>query len=82
MTAVSRSHSVTDQVRGRRRRRPSAPCPVPGPHAGPHGQRQAVLARDKPPMLWVILDEGVLRRPAGGPKVVHEQLQHLSKTWT
>jgi len=40
--------------------------------------RQAILSRDRPPMLWVILDEGVLRRPVGGSKVMGEQLQRLA----
>ena len=40
--------------------------------------RQAILGRDRPPMFWVILDEGVLRRPVGGSKVMGEQLQHLA----
>ena len=40
--------------------------------------RQAILSRDRPPMFWVILDEGVLRRPVGGPKVMGEQLRHLA----
>lgn len=42
--------------------------------------RQAILARDDPPMLWVLLDEGVLRRPIGGPRVVFEQLARLAET--
>ena len=29
-------------------------------------ERQSILAQDKPPMLWSIVDEGVLRRPVGG----------------
>ena len=32
--------------------------------------RQAILTRDKPPMLWVLLDEGVRRRPVGGSEVI------------
>ena len=41
--------------------------------------RQAILGRDRPPMFWVMVDEeGVLRRPVGGHKVMHEQLQHLA----
>jgi hypothetical protein len=39
--------------------------------------RQAILARDQPPMLWVLLDEGVLRRPVGGRAVMAGQLRHL-----
>jgi transcriptional regulator with XRE-family HTH domain len=40
--------------------------------------RRAVLAREKPPFLWVILDESVLRRPIGGPDVMARQLEHLA----
>src|SRR6266852_2596402 len=32
--------------------------------------RQQILARPNPPRLWVVIDEAVLRRPAGGPKVM------------
>lgn len=39
--------------------------------------RQDVLARDTPPMLWVILDEGVVRRPVGGRDVMAEQVRLL-----
>jgi transcriptional regulator with XRE-family HTH domain len=39
--------------------------------------RQAVLERADPPMLWVILAEGVLRCPVGGPTVMSAQLGHL-----
>jgi len=40
-------------------------------------ERQAILARDKPPTLWVVIDEGVLRRPVGGKHVMRDQLNHL-----
>ncbi len=40
-------------------------------------ERQAILTRSDPPMLWVILDEGVLRRPVGGTYVMREQLARL-----
>lgn len=40
-------------------------------------ERQAVLERDTPPMLWVVVDEGVLRRPVGGKHVMREQLNSL-----
>ncbi|MFB9837074.1 helix-turn-helix domain-containing protein [Actinoallomurus acaciae] len=39
--------------------------------------RQEVLRRAAPPPLWVILDETVIRRPVGGPKVHSAQLDHL-----
>ena len=40
--------------------------------------RQAILDRDHPPMLWAVIDEAVLHREVGGPKVMHEQLLHLA----
>jgi transcriptional regulator with XRE-family HTH domain len=39
--------------------------------------RQELLARQAPPMLWVILDENVLRRPVGGREVMAEQVKLL-----
>jgi transcriptional regulator with XRE-family HTH domain len=42
-------------------------------------ERQAILADGGRPMLWVILDEGVLRRPVGGPQVMKEQLARLAE---
>jgi transcriptional regulator with XRE-family HTH domain len=39
--------------------------------------RQAILTRDRPPMLWVIVDEGVLRRPVGSAAVMAEQVGKL-----
>lgn len=39
--------------------------------------RQEILARPRPPRLWVLLDEGVIARPCGGPGVMREQLQRL-----
>ncbi|MGW0860914.1 Scr1 family TA system antitoxin-like transcriptional regulator [Streptomyces koelreuteriae] len=40
-------------------------------------ERQRILAREKPPMAWVILDEAALHRPIGGREVMRRQLQHL-----
>ncbi|GAA1255483.1 helix-turn-helix transcriptional regulator [Sphaerisporangium rubeum] len=40
-------------------------------------KRQTVLSRANPPMLRVVLDEGVLRRPIGGTDIMSRQLQHL-----
>ena len=41
--------------------------------------RQSILARDKPPELWVVIDEAVLHRPVGGPYVMREQINHVMK---
>lgn len=42
-------------------------------------ERQAILTRENPapPKLRCVIDEGVLHRPVGGPKVMYEQLNHL-----
>ena len=41
--------------------------------------RQEILARAEPPDFTAVLDEGVLRRPVGGPEVMREQLQAIVK---
>ena len=41
--------------------------------------RQAILDHAAPPLLWVILDEGVLTRPVGGPAVMRDQIERLVK---
>jgi hypothetical protein len=41
--------------------------------------RQAILDQAEPPLLWVILDEGVLTRPVGGPVVMRDQIERLVK---
>ncbi|AXK31944.1 XRE family transcriptional regulator [Streptomyces armeniacus] len=40
-------------------------------------ERQAILTRDEPPLLWAVLDETVLRRTIGSPDVMAEQLDRL-----
>ena len=42
--------------------------------------RQALHARQKPPRIWSIMDEAVLRRPVGGTAVMRAQLRHLIET--
>lgn len=39
--------------------------------------RQKILTRTNPPRYLVVLDEGVLSRPIGGPEVMREQLERL-----
>lgn len=39
--------------------------------------RQAVLEGSSPPMLFVVVDEGALRREVGGPQVMKGQLERL-----
>lgn len=41
--------------------------------------RQAILSRDEPPILWLILDETVLRRPIGGHKAHVAQLDRITE---
>jgi transcriptional regulator with XRE-family HTH domain len=43
-------------------------------------ERQEILTRDRPPRVWLTIDEGALRRPVGGPEVMREQLRHLLDT--
>ncbi|MET7932166.1 helix-turn-helix transcriptional regulator [Streptomyces sp. NPDC005322] len=40
-------------------------------------ERQRVLSRTNPPVLWVVLDEAVLHWNIGGPDVMRRQLDHL-----
>lgn len=40
-------------------------------------QRQLLLAKKKPPDLWVVLDENVLRRRVGSVEVMRRQLESL-----
>jgi hypothetical protein len=39
--------------------------------------RQEILRRPDAPQLWVVVDEGALRRPVGSREVVREQLKYL-----
>jgi hypothetical protein len=42
-------------------------------------ERQVILTREKPPMLWIVIDEGVLHRPIGSAEIMHDQLLHISE---
>jgi transcriptional regulator with XRE-family HTH domain len=43
-------------------------------------ERQTLLTRPDAPVLWVCVDETVLRRPIGGPGVMRAQLDQLVET--
>lgn len=40
-------------------------------------ERQNLLRQDDGPLLWVVIDETVLRRPIGGRRVMRQQLERL-----
>ncbi len=40
-------------------------------------ERQAALVREKPPLVFALLDESCLRRPVGGPEVMRAQMDRL-----
>ncbi|MEU6140238.1 helix-turn-helix transcriptional regulator [Streptomyces sp. NPDC047081] len=40
-------------------------------------ERQRLLGKKHPPVVWVVLDEAVLYRPMGSREVMREQLAHL-----
>ncbi|MCB5912437.1 helix-turn-helix domain-containing protein [Streptomyces pinistramenti] len=40
-------------------------------------ERQAALVRPRPPLIFVVLDEGCIRRPVGEPAVMEAQLARL-----
>ncbi|MER5974471.1 helix-turn-helix transcriptional regulator [Streptomyces sp. NPDC002055] len=40
-------------------------------------ERQSLLTKADAPVLWVVMDETVLRRPIGGPGVMREQVDRL-----
>lgn len=40
-------------------------------------KRQEILTRTKPPHLWAVLDESVIRRVVGSPDVMRKQLDRL-----
>jgi hypothetical protein len=42
-------------------------------------ERQVILTRDKPPMLWAVLHEGLLHHVVGRPEVMCAQLDKLAE---
>jgi hypothetical protein len=43
-------------------------------------KRQGLLTEPNPPSLWVVIDEAILCRMIGGPKVMHQQIKSLIET--
>jgi hypothetical protein len=45
--------------------------------------RQEVLARENPPLIYLLMDESVLYRPVASAEVMHAQLTYLAElsTW-
>src|SRR5438477_2368855 len=39
--------------------------------------RQEILRRPDAPQLWVVVDEGALRRPVGSQEIMRQQIEHL-----
>ncbi|SNR91113.1 Helix-turn-helix domain-containing protein [Streptosporangium subroseum] len=46
-------------------------------HVAARLDRQLILEREDPPMLWVVLDEGILNRLIGTKTIMAGQLDHL-----
>ncbi|WP_424535876.1 helix-turn-helix domain-containing protein [Sphaerisporangium viridialbum] len=42
-------------------------------------RRKAILSRDKPPLIWAVIDEGVLHRSVGSSQIMHDQLGYLAE---
>src|ERR1700691_410666 len=40
--------------------------------------RQSLLDREKPPLVWALLDENVLRREVGNEKIMRDAISHLA----
>ena len=56
---------------------PDAPRPETDRRVALRMGRQQLLTRPDPPRLWLVIDEGVLHRPAGSPAVMRAQIDHL-----
>ncbi|NUP37861.1 MAG: helix-turn-helix domain-containing protein [Streptomyces sp.] len=56
---------------------PHAPAPEIERLVTLRNERQALLRKAEAPLLWVVMDETVLRRPIGGRKVMRDQVGRL-----
>jgi hypothetical protein len=55
----------------------SAPTEEIDRRVGLRLKRQDLLTGPRPPLVWAVIDEGALRRPVGGRKVMRGQLNRL-----
>jgi transcriptional regulator with XRE-family HTH domain len=46
---------------------------------GARMERQAILSREKPPLVWAVVDEAALHRQVSDGKVMRDQLMHLAE---
>ncbi|QES50361.1 transcriptional regulator [Streptomyces venezuelae] len=44
-------------------------------------ERQRILDRENPPLMWIVLSEAVLHQEIGGREVMRNQLAHLLSLW-
>ncbi|TPQ22988.1 helix-turn-helix domain-containing protein [Streptomyces sporangiiformans] len=56
---------------------PHAPADATERRVALRMERQELLSRPKPPRVWIVMDETVLRWPVGGPEVMRAQIDHL-----
>jgi transcriptional regulator with XRE-family HTH domain len=66
-----------DYARAILSRKPGITAEQAEEHVAARMDRQSILKRPVPPMLWVILDEGILHRPISGPEVMKGQFEYL-----
>jgi transcriptional regulator with XRE-family HTH domain len=60
-------------------RHPDTPPEQAAERAAARIARQAVLARDRPPRVWVLIDEQALYREVASAAVMADQMRHLGK---
>jgi transcriptional regulator with XRE-family HTH domain len=70
---------VEDYARAVLERDPDRPPEAAAERAAARIARQSVLERDRPPKFWVLMDEQVLSREIGGPKVMADQMARLAE---
>lgn len=52
---------------------------IEGEVAARMARQAAILDRERPPWVWVLIEEGAIELVIGGPSIMHDQLEHLVK---